>query len=119
MLRQVTSTRQGSYGVQIVEGDVAAAIRAEIGDADAFLVSTPTVYELYARELAEELGLECLVLKLSESDKNLAQVERVCQEAVRLRLSRRGVIVAVGGGPAWTDPSRRTLAIPAEARGQR
>jgi len=125
-LKEVRSHRSGRYGVHVVD-DVTTALAAAIGPDDALLVTTPTVYELYGAIIARELELDVLVVEVDEADKGLHQVERITREMFRRGMSRRGVVVALGGGicsdlvtcaAAWFRRGIRYIPVPTTLVGQ-
>lgn len=65
------------------------------------IVTTPTVHRLYADSIAPHLRgrkASFLILDCRESEKNLAQVERVCRRALSIQLSRTDLLIGLGGG---------------------
>jgi len=91
------------YEVFLRDGAPEAGLRelaGWIGEHRALLVTTPTVRARWGQALAALDGPRVHLVELccDEQRKDLAHVERLCAEAVRARLGRRDLIVAVGGG---------------------
>lgn len=93
-----------SYRVQLCDvlGPSSTVLADAIADRRTLLVITPTVARLYGARLESALrgkpDVSTLVLEVSETDKTLKTVDRVCQEALRHGMTRKGLLVAVGGG---------------------
>jgi len=105
--RRLATTLNRSYEVVLSEnllgGDAASPLSSALGPRSALLVTTPTVMTLYGRRATVALrraGLrvDTLVLPCSERSKTPMQVMRVCRAALRHRLDRSAVLVALGGG---------------------
>jgi len=67
------------------------------------MITSPTVHSLYGEALTSLLASQqgahqYEVLPLGEARKHMRTVERVCELAARMKLDRRGLLVAVGGG---------------------
>jgi 3-dehydroquinate synthase len=67
------------------------------------VVTTPTVASLYGHDFASETEkvasrVDLLVLPCDEASKSLSLVEEVCEMAADLRLERRAILIALGGG---------------------
>ena len=96
-----------SYGIAIGSGTLRS-----IGDAVSalgnvsprlVLISNPTVFDLYGRQVEESLasaGFEAatIIIPDGEEYKGLLWIEKVYGELLKHRLDRRSVIVALGGG---------------------
>jgi len=69
----------------------------------AAIVSNPTVFDLYGKTLASSLSdsnfetIE-IILPDGEEYKNLASVEKIYEQLLRMRFDRRSVLIALGGG---------------------
>jgi 2-epi-5-epi-valiolone synthase len=105
--RRLATTLNRSYEVVLSEsllgGDRACSLPAALGPRSALLVTTPTVMTLYGARAAATLqqaglSLDTLVLPCSERSKTPMQVMRVCRAALRHRLDRSAVLIALGGG---------------------
>ena len=124
-----------SYEVSLVSGlldrnfdEVTKRLEGKSG----LLVCTPTVAGLYGRELCERLDrrgirFPLVVIRGGEANKSLAQVERVCAEALERGLDRTSLLLALGGGvcsdivsmaAAWIRRGIRTARIPTTLVGQ-
>src|SRR5262245_37088590 len=76
-----------------------ARLQNVIAGRRSLLITTPTVSRLYgARALLRHTGIQVQVLALSERTKAIEAVLEVCRLAQELRLDRRSVLVAFGGG---------------------
>ncbi|MBI5073636.1 MAG: 3-dehydroquinate synthase [Nitrospirae bacterium] len=69
----------------------------------AAIISNPTVYDLYGKTLAASLsgsGFEIMEIILPDGEeyKNLASVERIYEQLLKMRFDRRSVLIALGGG---------------------
>ena len=74
-------------------------LQAALAGRRALLVTTPTVARLYGdRTLPRHPDLRVAVLALSERTKAIEAVLDVCRLAQELKLDRRSVLVAFGGG---------------------
>lgn len=97
------------------------------------LVTTPTVADLYGRELFAKLALndnfciDLLILDCCENSKRLSQVEKICLEASEKGLDRNAVIIGLGGGvltdvvtmaASWIRRGIGTIRIPTTLLGQ-
>jgi 2-epi-5-epi-valiolone synthase len=132
---RMRSHRRHAYEVTLVDGlldrsfrELARRLQGRTG----LLVTTPTVARLYGRALSERLisrGLHfpLLVLEAGEANKGLAQVERVCAEAIENGLGRRSLLIGMGGGvctdivsfaASWIRRGIGTARIPTTLVGQ-
>jgi 3-dehydroquinate synthase len=99
-------TSRRSYDVEIVHGlldPTNETLARRLDGRRALVVTTPSVARLYGDRLREyiahhRLDAGVLTLECSENEKSLRLVARICQEAQRRGLDRRGVLVGVGGG---------------------
>lgn len=69
----------------------------------AAIVSNPTVYDLYGKTLRASLsdsGFEIveIILPDGEEYKNLASVEKIYEQLLKMRFDRKSVLIALGGG---------------------
>ncbi len=80
-----------------------STVLAEVtSDRRTMIVTTPTVARLYGEWLQALVkgkdAVSVLVMEVTEATKTLAQVEAVCQQALAHGITRRGLLVAIGGG---------------------
>jgi len=94
-----------TYQVRLCDGllDPANTVLADtIADRRTLVVTTPTVARLHGEPLRRLVrqndAVSLLVLEVTEASKTLAQVETVCRQALAHGLTRRGLLVSVGGG---------------------
>lgn len=94
-----------SYEIQIQSGAIARVAGAQVlaPFSEVAILSNETVAPLYAEKLAEELrgaGKRVLVFNAPEGEKSksLEWMSRAYDALAGFNLSRRGVLVAVGGG---------------------
>jgi 2-epi-5-epi-valiolone synthase len=130
--RSDVSARQVDYEVLLHDTELARALRplqAWTKDRDFLVVTTPTVYRLYGSVVSAVIGnnVEFLVLDCDEKTKDLTQVERVCRAACSKSLSRRGLLVGLGGGvcmdittvaASWLRRGMQHIRIPTTLIGQ-
>lgn len=102
---QMECNSRTRYQVLVSEGLLSpgSTVLAEaIAERRTLVVTTPTVARLYGDALQAQLRgkshVSTLVLDVTEATKTMAGVEAVCQQAVAHGLTRRGLLVAVGGG---------------------
>ncbi len=101
-LRRVTASRTTAYTLtEAALGD--GAVAAAVAGRPVLVVTSPTAGPLYAPAVVAELaaaGLDIatLTVAVSEGDKTMGWVERICEEAARVGIGRDGVLVGVGGG---------------------
>lgn len=79
------------------------AFSAAVAGRRVLMITSPTVHSLYGDALTALLSAEpgthqYEVFPLGEARKHMRTVERVCELAARMKLDRRGLVVAVGGG---------------------
>jgi 3-dehydroquinate synthetase len=79
------------------------AVREAVGEMPALVVVDIQVHRLYGKTIQAYLDQYATVLSYvlvsgAESSKTWSVVQRICEEAVRVRLPRHGVILAIGGG---------------------
>jgi len=79
------------------------AFAAAVAGRRVLMITSPTVHSLYGEALTSLLASQqgahqYEVLPLGEARKHMRTVERVCELAARMKLDRRGLLVAVGGG---------------------
>ena len=96
---------QTAYGVQFCDsllGPGSTAVEEAVGDRRAILVTTPTVDRLWGAGMRAALAktdtVAYLVLDVREETKSIDLVEKVCAAALSHGLSRRGLLIAFGGG---------------------
>lgn len=63
------------------------------------VIISEKVYKLYKKELGFEKK-ELFILKDGETQKNIRNFEKIINKAIELKLSRKDMIIAVGGGVA-------------------
>jgi 3-dehydroquinate synthase len=78
-------------------------LNSAVAGRKALFITTPTVFHLYGQALLRQMNRcaingEVKVLPLTERTKDLDSVVQVCGLAQELRLDRRAVLVAFGGG---------------------
>ncbi|MGN1153907.1 MAG: hypothetical protein ACI4S3_07745, partial [Candidatus Gastranaerophilaceae bacterium] len=61
------------------------------------VVISKKVYKLYKKDLCFNKD-ELFILKDGEHEKNIKNYQRIIEKAIKLGLSRKDVIVAIGGG---------------------
>jgi 3-dehydroquinate synthetase/predicted NBD/HSP70 family sugar kinase len=102
------------------------AFQERIEGRSCLLVSTPTVWEIYGRDLKENLqarGIEIphVLVHVSEDTKTTSQVESICRESQLHGIGREGILVAFGGGvctdlvrvsASWVRRGIRYICIP-------
>jgi 3-dehydroquinate synthase len=97
-------TKRRSYPVISVPNVFDSALLAALlGDRQALLVTTPTVYALHGAPIrafcsSRIRSIETMVLFVREESKTYSSVERVCRRALELSLDRRSILIALGGG---------------------
>jgi len=104
--RSVSAIRDRSFNVALCPGLSAGRVDdlvQVVKGRKCFLITTPTVAELYANRIASRLlesgvNLSMHVLPCSEQSKTCAEVERLCKECFRAGLDRRSVLIGCGGG---------------------
>ena len=61
------------------------------------VIFSEKVYKLYKKEL-DFNSYEIFILKDGETQKNIKNYEKIINKAIELKLSRKDIIVAIGGG---------------------
>src|SRR5262245_46745226 len=97
-------TKRRSYPVVSVPHVLTSTmLQALIGDRRSLLVTTPTVYALHRASIRAFCGsgdgsIDPLILSGGEESKTCATIELICRKALDLRLDRRSILIALGGG---------------------
>ena len=101
----LSSSELRAFTVNIVAGladGSSDALTAAVAGRRSLLISTPTVARLYSKmpiaALTAMPGANVQILELSERAKAIEAVLQVCRLAQDLKLDRRSVLVAMGGG---------------------
>jgi 2-epi-5-epi-valiolone synthase len=102
----IRADRLRTYDIYITLNTIDACcniLKELIGPRVALLVTTPTVSQLYSREIYQQLRCQngrvsCMVLNCNEATKSIDQVIHICERALNTGLDRTGLLVAVGGG---------------------
>jgi len=104
-LHRVNAARGETYDVVLVEDTdrIASSLLAMLEGKRALLVTTPTVARLYGDVLYEQLrnlggDVSFMVIPARELTKRMNHVEGICLKSRELKLGRRDVLVALGGG---------------------
>jgi len=105
-VKLVTAKRDRGYKVAIVERfqEAGGELLAElIGSRNTLVVTTPSVARLHTDRVVAGLrhsgcSPRMLVLNCDETNKTFEQVNVVCRAALEMKLDRRGLLIAVGGG---------------------
>ena len=66
-------------------------------DRKRLIIFSEKVYKLYKKEL-DFNSFEIFILKDGETQKNIKNYEKIINKAIELKLSRKDIIVAIGGG---------------------
>lgn len=99
-------TSMRSYDVEIARGVLdpeSGALAQRLAGRRALVVTTPSVARLHGPRLRaylehHRLDAGIVTLACGENDKSLRLVARICHEAQRRGLDRKGVLVGLGGG---------------------
>lgn len=105
-IKRVNTERYNLYDVFLVNSSIEAVcerLLEAISFRTALIVSTPTVGGLYSRQVWNRLKsfnskVEYLELPCNEATKSVEQVTAICKRASEIKLDRKGLIVAIGGG---------------------
>jgi 3-dehydroquinate synthase len=96
--------QRGEYAVRCVEDAFHdRELEALLGQRRALIVVSPTVERILGSRIHDAFGsgtgrVLCIRSSSGETGKTFSAVETICRGALALRLDRRGVIVAIGGG---------------------
>ena len=66
-------------------------------DRKRLIIFSEKVYKLYKKEL-DFNSSEIFILKDGETQKNIKNYEKIINKAIELKLSRKDIIIAIGGG---------------------
>jgi 3-dehydroquinate synthase len=98
--------KRQDYGVHLTADILSpqdSILPALLANRKALAVTTSTVYKYYGRQLEQlirqcDLDMSVHVLEGGESNKTIASVERICNEALAAKMDRKSVLVGIGGG---------------------
>jgi hypothetical protein len=102
----VCATRRRYYEVSLTDDLLQTGLHNLvncIGSRHALIVTTPSVFTLYASRLQKELAnigvhVPVIVLKCSERIKTMNKVQYICSETYKHGLGRNSVLIGIGGG---------------------
>ena len=104
MTKQITvnisGTPDGSYPIYIDSDDFANLkdrLDEEIKDRKKLVIFSEKVYKIYGKVLGFKES-ETFVLKDGEKYKNIKSYEKIIKKCIELKLSRKDIIIAIGGG---------------------
>ena len=99
-MRQTLNVEAGSYEIVLTDENIDKTfedLKAFIADKKSLFVVSQKVYKLYKEELSLN-KLNSLVLKDGEKEKNFCNYTKILKRMAELELSRKDVLVALGGG---------------------
>ena len=96
----IPSTEAKSYPI-FIENDFITDLKTKLDKVTEgkkrLVIFSEKVYKLYKKELNFNKE-EIFVLKDGEVQKNIKNYERIINKAISLKLSRKDIIIAIGGG---------------------
>lgn len=96
----IKETPANSYPIYIDGCDIQDLkdnLEKELGGRKKLVIFSEKVYKLYGKQLNFNRA-EVFVLKDGETQKNIKNYEKIIRKCIELKLSRKSVIVAIGGG---------------------
>ena len=96
----ISETKPSSYPIYIDKADF-SELKNKLDEMTKnrkrLVIFSEKVYKLYGKILGFDKS-ECYVLKDGEAQKNIKNYERIIKKAISLKLSRKDIILAIGGG---------------------
>lgn len=96
----IPETKGFSYPIYINNDDFSvlkSKLKEETKGRNLLIIFSEKVYKIYGKKLGFDKA-KTFVLKDGEEQKNIKNYERIIRKAIELKLSRKDVIVAIGGG---------------------
>lgn len=97
---KISGTKESQYPIYINSNPI-IELKQELDNVTEgkkkLVIFSEKVYKLYSSELGFNRK-EVFILKDGESEKNIKNYEKIIEKAISLKLSRKDIIIAVGGG---------------------
>ena len=101
----IPESPSNSYPIYINNDDI-AILKTQLDEATGgcgqnrrkrLVIFSEKVYKIYGKKLGFEKS-EVLIIKDGEKHKNIKTYEKIIKKAILLKLSRKDIIIAIGGG---------------------